>query len=103
MLIVRSHNQVPVRLTDERWEHIILRHPEMEQQREQVLETLEKPDMIQEGDFGELLAIRFFTETPLTSKFLVVVYKEVGSDDGFILTAYFTNRPAAARKTIWKR
>jgi len=103
MLIIRSHNQVPIRLTDERWEHIVLRHPEMDGQRERVLETLGKPDMIQEGDFGELLALRFFTQTPLTSKFLVVVYKEVSSDDGFILTAYFMSRSAAGRRTIWKQ
>ena len=65
------------------------------EQRERVLETLGKPDIIQRGDFGELLALRFFKQTPLTSKFLVVVYKEVSADDGFILTAYFTSRPAA--------
>src|SRR5437016_12143761 len=103
MLIVKSHNQVPVRLTDERWKHIVLRHPEMDEQRERVLETLGKPDIIQRGDFGELLALRFFKQTPLTSKFLVVVYKEVSLEDGFILTAYFASRPAAGRQTIWKQ
>jgi len=95
MIIIKSHNQVPVRLTDERWKHIVLRHPEMDEQRERVLETLGKPDIIQRGDFGELLALRFFKQTPLTSKFLVVVYKEVSLEDGFILTA--------GRRTIWKQ
>ena len=103
MIIIKSHNQVPVRLTDERWKHIVLRHPEMDEQRERVLETLGKPDIIQRGDFGELLALRFFKQTPLTSKFLVVVYKEVSLEDGFILTAYCASRPAAGRQTIWKQ
>jgi len=103
MLIVRSHNGVPVRLTEERWQHIVRRHPEMSNQRELVLETLAEPDMIQQGDFGELLAIRFYPETPLTSKFLVVAYREVSPGDGFILTAYLTSRPSARRVTIWKR
>jgi len=40
---------------------------------------------IQQGDYGELLAIRFYPETPLTSRFLVVAYREMGSDDGFVL------------------
>lgn len=40
MLIVRSRNGVPVRLTEERWRHIVDRHPEMDGQREKVLETL---------------------------------------------------------------
>ena len=43
MLIVHSHNDVPVRLTEERWEHIVYRHPEMETQREQIVETLAEP------------------------------------------------------------
>jgi hypothetical protein len=103
MLIVLSHNHVPVRLTTERWQHIIRRHPEMEHQYERILETVVEPDLILQGDFGELLAIRFYPETPLTSKFLVVVYREINSEDGFVSTAYLTNRPSARRITIWKR
>lgn len=103
MLVVRSHNRVPVHLTEERWQHILRRHPEMGDQRQRILETLAEPDLIQQGDFGELLAVRFYSETPLTSKFLVVVYREVDSEDGFILTAYLTSRPSARRITIWKR
>jgi hypothetical protein len=56
-----------------------------------------------EGDFGELLAIRFYPVTPLTSKFLVVAYREVSPDDGFTITAYLTNRPSTKRITIWKQ
>jgi hypothetical protein len=98
-----SRNGIPIRLTDERWSHIAQRHPEMINQRDQMLETLKEPDMIQEGDFGELLAVRFYPQTPLTSKFLVVAYREVSHDDGFILTAYFASRPSARRVMIWKR
>ena len=103
MLIVHSRNGVPVRLTKERWQHIARRHPEMDDQGEQVLETLAEPDMIQQGDFGELLAVRFYPETPLTRKFLVVAYREVSPEDGFILTAYLSSQPSARRVTIWKR
>ncbi len=103
MLIVRSRNRVPVRLTDERWQHIVQRHPEVAEQMSRVLETVEEPELIQQGDFGELLAVRFYTETPLTSKHLVVAYRELSPDDGFILTAYFSRQPSAARITIWKQ
>lgn len=102
MLIVRSHNGVSIRLTEERWDHIRYRHPEMEGLRERVLETLSGPEMIQQGDYSELLAIRFYPQTPLTRKYLVVVYREVSADDGFIMTAYLTTRPSARRITIWK-
>ncbi len=103
MWVVYSRNGVPVRLTDERWQHIITRHPEMLGLQEQVLETVSEPDLIQQGDYGELLAIRFYPETPLTSKFLVVAYREMGSDDGFVLTSYLTNRPSPRRRVLWKR
>lgn len=103
MLIVRSQSGVPVRLSEERWQHIVSRHPELTDQRERVLETVAQPDAIQQGDFGALLAIRLYPETPLTRKFLAVAYRELDSEDGFILTAYFASRPSARRVTIWKR
>jgi hypothetical protein len=103
MLIVRSRNGVPVCLTDERWRHVVSRHPEMETQRERILETLVEPDMIQRGDFGELLAIRLYPDTPLTRKFVVVAYREITPEEGFILTAYLTSRPSGMRETIWRR
>ncbi len=102
MLIVRSRNEVPIRLTEERWMHIRARHPEMENFREAVLETLAEPEIIQQGDYGELLAIRFYRKTPLSSKYLIVIYREVNLNDGFILTAYLTTRPSDRRTTIWK-
>ncbi|MDI6794815.1 MAG: hypothetical protein QME81_18445, partial [bacterium] len=46
MLIIRSRNSVPIRLTQERWQHILHRHPEMETQCERVLETVAGPDII---------------------------------------------------------
>ena len=103
MLIVHSHNGVPIRLTEERWQHVMHRHSDMETQRERVLETLVEPDMIQEGDFGTLLAARLYPETPLTRKYLVVVYRETSSEDGFVLTAYLASQLSARRDTLWKR
>lgn len=103
MLIVYSRNNVPIRLTDERWQHIVARHPEMATQRERVLETVGKPEMIQQGDYGELLAIHFYHETPLTQKYLVVVYKEIEVNDGFIITAYFATQPSVRRIVLWKQ
>ncbi|PSB23617.1 hypothetical protein [Stenomitos frigidus] len=101
MLTVNSQNNLPIRLTEERWQHITKRHPEMITQQAEVLETVSAPETIQAGDSGELLAVRFYPQTPLTSKFLVVAYREVTADDGFILTAYFTNRPSTRRVTLW--
>ena len=73
----------------------------MEDQEEKVLETISNPDIIQQGDFDELLAIKFFDNTPLTKKYLVVIYKEI-NEDGFVITAYFTRKPLERRSIVWK-
>jgi len=103
MLVGRSREGVPLRLTDERWRHITSGHPEMATLRVQILETLTDPEMIQQGDSGEVLAVRFYAQTPLTSKWLVVAYREVDQTDGFALTAYLASRLSARRTTLWTR
>ena len=103
MIIVKSTNNISIRLTTERWQHIIMRHPEMDDQKERVLETLTDPHLIQEGDFGALISIRFYKETPLTSKYLVVIYKEDRNEDGYVITAYYTTKPSERRKILWKQ
>lgn len=75
----------------------------MDGQKDRVLETLSEPDFVQEGDFGELIAIRFYDKTPLTSKHLAVIYKETGERDGFLITAYYTSNPSHRRQSVWKR
>lgn len=71
--------------------------------RQEVLDTVANPDMVQTGDYGELLAVRLWPHTPLTTKHLVVPYREATADDGFIVTAYLTRRPSPRRDTLWKR
>jgi hypothetical protein len=77
-----SVNGVTVRLTDERWQHIVTGHPEMAHERATVLQTLEDPNIIQAGDFGELLAIRHWPSTSLGSRHVVVAYREVNNRTG---------------------
>ena len=103
MKIVKSVKGVPIRLTAERLEHIERRHPEMSGEEDRILETLVSPDYVQEGDSETLIAIKHFDKTPLTKKYCATVYRQLGEEDGFVLTAYLTSRPASWRKLIWKR
>ncbi|HFE64728.1 MAG TPA: hypothetical protein ENK14_09995 [Caldithrix sp.] len=103
MKIVVSKNGVPVRITDERLKHIFKNHPEMIREENKLFETIENPDLILEGDFGELLAVKFFQKSPVSkNKYLVLAYKEVSRVDGFVLTAYFARRLSKRRKVVWK-
>jgi len=103
VIVVRSTNGVPMRLTQERWRHIIARHPEAADQKDRVLETISAPDVIQEGDLDTLLCARSYDQTLLSEKLLVVIYKEVSEIEGFILTAYFTNELSKRRRVLWSR
>lgn len=80
-----SKNRILIRLTEERWEHILLMHPSLEDKQKQVLATVRNPDYVMKGKQKELLAV-----SPLSGKgYLVVIYKEE-IDDGFIITAFET-------------
>ena len=103
MQVVKSVAGIPIRLTEERTEHIERRHPEMIGQGEKILETISSPVYVQEGDSETLIAVRHYPQTPLTEKHCCVVYRELNEEDGFILTAYFANRPAEWRTVVWKR
>jgi len=72
--IIPSKNSVPIRLTDERWVHIIEEHDELADLRLEVLQTVAKPERIVEGKAGELLALRELE----TGKLLMVVYRGLG-------------------------
>jgi len=85
---VRSKGGVLVRLTEERWSHIIDEHGELADLRGEVLRTISDPEKILAGNLGALLALR----TVEPGKWLVVVYRELERDDGFVITAFLTRR-----------
>jgi hypothetical protein len=102
MVVVDSVNGVPIRITQERLDHIISRHPEMKGHSDAIKNAISGPDFVQTGDFGELLSIKKMPPD-LPAKYVVAVYREINHADGFLITAYFTRKPAEWRTTIWKR
>ena len=93
-----SKNGVPIRLPDERWEHIITEQAELAEMREQVSDTIAAPQRLLAGNEGELLAVREVE----VGKWLVVVYREL-EGDGFVITAFLTRRHRSLdkRKVLW--
>ena len=74
----------------------------MKNSADRILEAINTPDMVQKGDAGTLLALKKFEETPVSDKkYLAAVYKEAQAG-GFVLTAYYTNKPRN-RVIIWKK
>lgn len=99
METVPSKNNVPIRLTQERWLHITEEHCEMAGHYFQVLECIEEPEEIYEGRSDEFIAIRSVD----SGKYIVVIYKETDKKDGFIITAFLTKRKKQfkRRKKLW--
>lgn len=93
-----SKNGIPIRLPDERWQHILTDHPELIDRQTDVLEVVSNPEWIFEGNDGELLAIREIQP----GKWLVVAYREL-TEDGFIITAFLTRRRQYLnkRRLLW--
>ena len=58
MEIVRSIGGVPIRLTGERWTHIVENHDEMAGRLDDVLETIADPGWVTRGYGGAKIARR---------------------------------------------
>lgn len=100
MDIVKSKNGVPIRLTAERWLHIIENHDDLAGYYDDVLNAIEEPDYIIKGYRGAFIALK---ETK-KGKFLAVLYREVSKRDGFVITSYYTSKIKLEKEVIaWRR
>jgi hypothetical protein len=98
MDIVHSVNGVPIRMTAQRWKHIVENHNDLAGYYEMVLQTVEKPDLVIPGYGGTLIALKGLARR----RYLGVIYREVSAEDGFIISAYFTSK-IERRKKIWPK
>lgn len=98
MEIAISVHAVPIRLTAERWLHVVENRDELAGRLQDVLATLEEPDWVTRGYRGSLVAWKGFGR----AGYLAVVYKELSKQDGFVITAFFTRSPKKRNK-VWPR
>jgi hypothetical protein len=85
--VAYSVNGVPIRLTEERWAHIVENKPYMFSFEMEILKAIEDPTFILRGYAGSLIAILAIAR----KRYLHVVYKEINIMDGFIVTAYVSD------------
>lgn len=97
MDVADSVNGVPIRLTAERWRHIVDAHDEMAGYYDDCLQVIERPDLVLAGTRGSLQAVKGYGR----GRFLVVVYRELSRTDGFVITAYF-RRTINRRRILWR-
>jgi hypothetical protein len=75
----------PVQLTEERWDHIVERHPEILMLEETVLQAVQTPDAHMSGRLANEEWFYLRTERPSNWLKVVVTYVE---DRGQIVTAF---------------
>jgi hypothetical protein len=93
-----SVDGVPIRLTEERWFHIVENHDEVAGYYDEVLDTVARPEVVLPGHGRSLIAVRNHG----LHRNLCVIYRQLSPSDGFIITAYFS-RKIDRRKAIWSR
>ena len=79
-----------IELTQERWQHIVKEHPELEELKDVIGEVLSNPDYVKRSKRDENVELFYKVETNLYGgKFLLVVIKV--NARCFVLTAYITD------------
>jgi len=86
---------VEVVLSEERWRHIVFRHPELKDKQRLVLNAISNPD---EAYVDATRAVHVLKRlVGEASDFLVVIYSVEGGR-GYIRTAYYTSKRRKARR-----
>ena len=82
-----------VRLTDERLQHILKRHPEMAYQMHRFAETLARPDAVRASKSRPTVYLyyRLYPDLRGRSRYVCIVIKRE-KEYSFILTAYLDRR-----------
>ena len=93
-----SIDGIAIRLTEERWFHIVENHDDLAGYYDEVLEVIADPELVIPGYGGSVIAVRSYGRR----RYLFVVYRQVSSADGFVITAYFSTK-INRRKALWKR
>jgi len=92
---VFAFDGIRVVLGEERWRHIVLRHPELEGKRSLVLGVVSGPDEVYVDSTGAFHVLKRLVGG--VSDFLVVVYSREDGE-GYIRTAYYTSFQRKARR-----
>src|SRR3990167_2982306 len=85
------------RLTDERWQHILKNHPELQQKKNKISQTLMDPDVIVQSRLDP--QTRIYQQKYQDKYFFTVV---VHLDKKFIITAFITDKIKLG-KILWQK
>src|SRR4030042_143293 len=92
---VVAFDGMEVLLTEERWRHIVFRHPELKDKISLVLSAVSNPDEAYVDATGAVHVLKRLAGE--VSDFLVVIYSRAG-EECYIRTTYYTSSRRKARR-----
>ena len=91
---------VTIRTTKEYWEIIIsTKHPSVKQFEDEVTKTLENPDQIRKSKQDPRVHLYYKSVGKL---FMCIVADHINSEEGYVITAYLTDRIKEGEKIYVK-
>lgn len=97
---VKTPQGITVRTTKDYWERIVnIKHPSVKPLREEVKQTLAAPDQIRKSKQDENVHLYYKSIGKLH---LCVVVDCTNTDEGYIITAYLTDRIKEGEQTYVK-
>lgn len=101
MSTVTAFDGTKVLLSEKRWKHVVLRHPELEDKKSIVLNAVANPDEVYIDATGAFHALKKLVNE--VSAYLVVIYLREDKE-GYIRTAYYTSyRRKERRYKLFKK
>ena len=106
-MIIQDFQGQPIRLPEERWQHIITRkdHAYMVYMRAELDETLQDPDVIRKSDRDPdtvHIYYKWYENTVVGSKWVLVAVRFFDNGDAFVLTAFAPDEMKPGEE-IWRK
>ena len=88
-----------IKITRERYQHIALRHPELEGKENEIKKALSETDFVQESVYDKTVLLYYRSKGK--KEYFVVVVKTL-NNHGFIITSYIAN-VIKKGDIVWKK
>jgi len=92
---IAAFNGTRVVLTEERWKHILVRHSELENKINKIMEAVMRPDESYIDPTGSIHALKKVIHE--ASDYIVAIYRKT-DEKGYIRTAYYMNLKRKERR-----
>ncbi len=99
-----SFSSAMIRLTQERWNHIINRHPELEEYESLIKNCLKEPDEVFSDNNKDYIVAKNCQKEDFITDWLVIYIRMVNGEDGFIKTLHGSSEKKFKRgKRKWQQ